>query len=521
MVDHLSAMGLETTRQGFTEPLLGSLGADAPDMWFVDSFELLGELPWSNAFAEAFERSHGYSVLPHLASVIRDAGEVKYTELLGASDALRFDTEYGVRVREDYASTRAELFETFVGGLSHLGLPLRLQAHGGWGDVLDGYALADVPESEQLYGDGSYDMLKLASSAAHVMGAPHASCETLIAITGDPDAIRESEVRLLAGRALAAGLDQLVFHGFPAPATQPDGTPWFPFAQGAEGQVFPAMTTWFREDSPLWKSLPRLTTWVGRLSYAIQQGEPHADVAWLHPEREVKDATRFHFDGFEAWGSESAMSLGLRNRGLSYDRVSRSMLAGATADRGRVRIGAMTYGAVLWPEVEAVDPVLLESLSTLVDAGVPVIRWSALPSRATGWRDADARDARVLSEAAALATQIPRVEPEDVADFLVNTGLGVLVPPASGSQLDLLYRRLEGGWLVLAVNEHDVPVRERMHPRSAPTSVEQWDPSTSSSGRVLALDESGGFEMVVPARDARVFVWTCTTADGLDCSRAL
>ena len=68
------------------------------------------------------------------------------------------------------------LFETLaespgvwtVGGESHSfiegirqwantrGLALRLQAHGGYGDYLDTYALADIPESEGLFAGGSF-----------------------------------------------------------------------------------------------------------------------------------------------------------------------------------------------------------------------------------------------------------------------------------------------------------------------------------------------------------------------------
>ena len=37
-----------------------------------------------------------------------------------------------------------------------------MQAHGGFGDYLDAYAVADIPESESLFAGGDYDFLKLA-----------------------------------------------------------------------------------------------------------------------------------------------------------------------------------------------------------------------------------------------------------------------------------------------------------------------------------------------------------------------
>ena len=40
-------------------------------------------------------------------------------------------------------------------------ITLRMQAHGGFGDYLDAYAVADIPESESLFAGGDYDFLKL------------------------------------------------------------------------------------------------------------------------------------------------------------------------------------------------------------------------------------------------------------------------------------------------------------------------------------------------------------------------
>ena len=145
VVDHLSAAGAVATQRDFTQPLLDALGPDQPDTWFVDSFELLGELPWSDVFAERFEEMHGYDLLPHLPLVFWESGEGEVHGALGASEELRYVGLDGDRIREDYEATRADLFLTFARGMGDLGLPVRIQAHGGWGDLLDVYAVADVP----------------------------------------------------------------------------------------------------------------------------------------------------------------------------------------------------------------------------------------------------------------------------------------------------------------------------------------------------------------------------------------
>ena len=337
------------------------------------------------------------------------------------------------------------------------------------------------------------------------MGRPRASCEALIAITNDPDALDASEVRLLTGRALAAGLDQLIFHGMPTDADQPDGTPWFPFATGAEGQIFPAMTTWLRPGTELWEQLPELTTWMARLSYATRLGAPHADIAWLHPDQAFGDLTRLHFDGFEPFASEDPVSRAIMSSGLSYDRVSRAMLAGATVENGVLRVGEMTYAALLWPDVEAVSPELSEALLAWADAGLPIVRLGELPRRAMGWVDAEARDAAVAEDVAALGDRIPLAGVEDVGAVLRAAGVGVLTPPDGGTQLELLYRRVDGGWLVMALNEQkDEVAKSFVAPDAA--SVERWNPSTDVAGVSSPLEEGGRFTMRVPGRDARVYL---------------
>ena len=174
---------------------------------FVDSFELLGELPFTGDLLEAFADWTGYSLTPHLPLVFQRGGESKYAEMMdlfGRNGGARYtlaEPGRAARIREDYEWVRARLFEErFVARLAgwarERGVALRLQAHGGYADYLDVYALADVPESEGLFAGGSSDFLALAASAAHVAGRRWASSEAFITM------------RLL-GTRLAADVDDV------------------------------------------------------------------------------------------------------------------------------------------------------------------------------------------------------------------------------------------------------------------------------------------------------------------------
>ena len=58
------------------------------------------------------------------------------------------------------------------------GFLTRNEAHGSPGNLLDLYAVADIPETEMFHHDRNKLISKFASSAAHVAGQPLTSSET-------------------------------------------------------------------------------------------------------------------------------------------------------------------------------------------------------------------------------------------------------------------------------------------------------------------------------------------------------
>ena len=91
---------------------------------------------------------------------------------------------------------------------------LRLQAHGGYGNYLDSYSIADTPESESLFAGGSYDFLKLASSAGNISNKKVISSESFIKIDFNYDRLEMKDYERLASNAFSAGINHIVFHGY-------------------------------------------------------------------------------------------------------------------------------------------------------------------------------------------------------------------------------------------------------------------------------------------------------------------
>jgi hypothetical protein len=220
VVDHLNPGGAQEYIDKLGDPWLAGLAPYKPNAVFVDSFELIGELPWSSVFAETFESMHGYDITPYLPLVFKHMGESKYVNVMTPPEpAYQAPNEQAARIREDYELTREHLFQRgFLQPLkdwsAHRGVKLRVQAHGGYGDYLDSYQLADIPEAEGLFASGSYDFLKLASSAGHVAARRFISSESFISMTFDFDGLTIDDYYFLAGNAFAAGINRTICHGY-------------------------------------------------------------------------------------------------------------------------------------------------------------------------------------------------------------------------------------------------------------------------------------------------------------------
>ena len=512
-VDHLSARGAEALWSGYVEPLLAAAPRGSVRSLFIDSFELIGELPWTPGLRELFRERKGYDLTPHLPLLFRKGGESKYSEMvdfLGRNGGPLYlgprGADAGAREREDYVDVRKTLFlEDFLGTLVRLGkrngVAIRLQAHGGFADYLDAYALADVPESEGLFAGGSTDFLKLASSAAHVAGRRVSSSESFVTLRFYGHQLDPPELDLLAGRALSAGINQIVYHGVAYRYERSDGRQWYPFS-GGFGRILAGplpITTWFRGE--LWDALPDLNERLTRLTFAMQQGEHVADLAWLRSEGEFPDAASIELGRVDPHEGESVGSRALRGRGLVYDRVSRKQLRSARIEAGSLRIGAAGYRALLLDPMQAAEPELVRRALAVARAGIPVLAIGALPTRAPGLVGSQARDAAVRENVAQLREVVVRVPSEkDLAEVLRGLKLeGSLVAASEKSlRFSIDHRRTPEEHVFLVFNESWSTTRQRLRLNVGSGNVVLWDPRTGGRRElVVAREGAGTFDLAL------------------------
>ena len=527
VIDHLSSKGADALLDGYAVPAVKAIGAERLRGIFVDSFELMGELPFTADFAEAFQSMKGYDLIPHLPVLFVQGGESKYSEMMdlfGQNGGPRYvypDPEKAERIREDYESVRQALFEeAFIGRLAEWsarhGVNLRLQAHGGYGDDLDTYALADIPESEALFAGGSADFLKLASSAAHVAGRRWASSESFITLQTWKTRLSDPEMRLLAGRAYASGINQLVFHGVPYPYRRADGSKWYPFP-GGFGRVLAGPLPMSSEiDEEALEHLPRFNQFLSRLSLAMSQGVPTTEVAWLKSESQFPDAPSIEWGRVDPGEGESQVAASLRRRGLGYDRVSRKMLSRAEPlPGGAFRVGAQIYRFLLLDPLESAEPKLVHSIAALVASGIPVAALGALPQRAPGWHDASRRDKSVRESTAQWAGAIfQSLGREDVGGLVrdhVQPEFLALEDERGESSISLTKRKTDAGDITLLFNESWSEESVQVTLTRGGSRLTLWDPWTGEQ-RVLAERPAAGERFEIEVGPAESWVLTMAPA---------
>jgi hypothetical protein len=268
-------------------------------------------------------------------------------------------------------------------------------------------------------------------------------------------------------------------------------------------------------DADLLAELPEFNRFLGRLSVAMSQGDPAADLAWLRADPSHPDRAHLQLGRITPGAGESATTGALRARGLVHDRVSRRMLAGAQLTRGACTVGARQYRAILLDSLEIAEPELVERIVAIAEAGIPVLALGRLPRRAPGLRDADARDRRVGAASERLSELVVRVPgPERLEALLAKHVMGSLVepPPGAGLSVSLERRRSRGGDILLVFNESWSPRRARLRFTRSGGPLTSWDPRSGTRTR-LRDRVTGGDVVPVELGPAETLILTLGPAE--------
>jgi hypothetical protein len=337
---------------------------------FCDSLEVRANLFWNDQLLAQFKKSHGYDLTPYLPILKVPGAEVPYNAT-SAHLPLYEMKDIGERVRRDYWQTVSDLmienfYSPFNQWASANHLLSRVQAHGSPTDVLRVYGESDIPETEDLLDNGRYDFLKMSSSGADLYGRHIVSSESFV-WQGRSYQTTPEKIKRFADELLTAGINEIIYHGFPYRYLDRPFPGWHPFAIGG------AFSSDMNENNPFWPYLSQLNQYITRVQYLSQSGTTVAPVALYR--------SMLAYDPIEPPPAEPAIDTNLMAAGYNFDHVgTHTLFQSKVVDHELVSPGGAKFKVLMFSQQETISPEFAKQLQTFAHEGLPIIFMGGVPT---------------------------------------------------------------------------------------------------------------------------------------------
>lgn len=358
-----------------------------PRSMYCDSYEAHAA-NWTNNFLKEFNKRRGYNLQSEL-KLFQDTTNNKNAVL----------------IKMDYQQTLSELlYENFAvewtKWCKSQGFLSRYQAHGSPGNLLDLYALSDIPETES-FGSSRFPIpglriqkintkpnplfMKFASSAAHFAGKHLVASETATWLA-EHFKVSLSQVKPQVDELFAAGINNIFYHGV---TYSPKNEPY-------PGWLFYASTN-FGIQSSFWKQLPLLNQYIQRCQHLLQNSQPDNDVLvyfpmddlWAMPVTSSSGIHQLTAHNIGEWllpTSFGQICQNLQKEGFTFDYVSDKQLYQLDVDKaGQLSSGHTVYKVLLVPACNYMNENTLSRLIILAKQGAKIIFADHLPQQVSGF----------------------------------------------------------------------------------------------------------------------------------------
>ena len=404
VLDHYNEEAVKKYLSHVSHAITDKLGSISQHIraFFCDSLELEGA-NWCEDMPAEFLKRRGYDLLPWLPFVL-----YKITAM-GNTFVFDYGVEYGAefkdivqRVRYDFELVKAELlrerfFNTFINWCKENNVQSRVQPYGRGYFPLEGSFEVDIPECETWIRPGlgtemnesdyrigrAYTVVnKYVSSAAHLKGKQHISCEEL---TNIHMVFNESLelMKIASDQSIISGVTHSILHGF---------------NYSPPAALFPGWViygSFLNERNPWWKYFLGFTEYKSRLSALLQNATMFADIAVLPATADLWSIYGGQNDPFPTvmhpvW--HTLIWEAIHRNGNGCDYISEQIIQDAKMENGFLCYGPRKYHTVFLTQVETMEPSTAKKLFGFVSSGGRVFCIESYPGKSSGLNNHLQRD---------------------------------------------------------------------------------------------------------------------------------
>jgi hypothetical protein len=452
VANHLKSVG---------EPLVKAFGATPPYAIFSDSLEAYGA-DWTPNLPSEFQKRRGYDLMARLAELVAGSG---------------VDAD---NLRHDYGKTLTELInENYLVQINDWAkahnTKFRSQTYGEPAVSFSSQNLVDLAEGEGPQWR-QFSTLRWATSANHVFNHPITSGETFTWLHSPVFRATPLDMKAEADIDFIMGENQLIFHGWPySPPTHEVPEPgWSLYAAAV-----------FNNHNPWHPVMPAVTTYIGRMSYLLRQGQPANQVAILLPTD----------DAWASFRPTQTTLTGAFSRLITPELVSAILSAGYNVDfidaDAVNSTGLGTHQILVIPPTKRIPVSTATKLLAWQNSGGKIICVGDYPSLTAEGKDL----------AAAMQASGQQHEPPTVVGDAAHLGeaLHQAVPPDfsvakaddnARNQMGFIRRKLDSADIYIVVNTSNTPLDVTATFATTHKSAEEWDPDTATSTAASASSQA-------------------------------
>jgi hypothetical protein len=390
VLDYFDSSSLKKYLDHFDSVFSNSSCSIHPRAFYHDSYEVY-DANWTLQFLNQFRKLRGYDLSENL---------------LNLTDTLRPERSF---IIQDIRETLSDLiYQEFT-------LPwnvwcrnrhtiTRNQAHGSPGNLLDLYALSDIPETESfgcsnfsipgLHCDSDYEeerfgrpsplIMKFASSPAHLFSKPLVSSETGTWLANHFK-VSLSQLKPQVDELFVSGINHIFYHGIT----------YSPEHENYPGFLYYASTN-FGQSSHFWEELPLLNKYITECQGLLQNSASDNNILLYFPIHDLW--TKYPGDflllldvhNYSSWFSKTAFGETARllwNSGFTFDYVSDRQMQRLTVDSDRIisTTRGPAYSVIVVPSADYINKETLKKLDSLAQNGAKIIFVDKLPEHPSGF----------------------------------------------------------------------------------------------------------------------------------------